>query len=137
MRRASLVLLLFAPALLADPVAKAPEPRELKTTDLRLPPRPSEPTKPTKITSAAELAKAVPDKNARSAIAKQVDLKREYMLLFDWSGSSDDRLTFRVSPMKIKPPVVMFTYKRGRRDDLLRHVKLFALPKTKAYRLEK
>jgi len=133
MRLACFVLLSCVPTLLADPaVPKAPAAREIKLTGLRLPARPGGLTKPTKISSEADLAKAVPDKDARAAIAKQVDFKSEYLLLFAWSGSGGDRLSFRLDKDKNE---AIFASSRGRTRDLRRHVKLFAFPNKTTYRL--
>jgi hypothetical protein len=139
MRLATLLLLLPAPALLADEAEpkdpKAPVAREIKVTS-GLPVRKGLLDKPTKITSAAELAKEVPNKDAQAAIAKQVDFKKEYLLLFAWSGSGGDRINFKVEKGKGGPEVV-FAYTRGFTRDLRRHGKLFAVPNKTTYRMGK
>src|SRR5262245_28054084 len=74
--------------------------------------RPAEGTpKPTRITTAEELAKAVPDKEWRDRIARQVDFAREQLLFVAWSGSGGDKLSFRVEAGK-KGPVVVFGHTR-------------------------
>jgi hypothetical protein len=137
MRLASFILLLSAPALLANPPApNTPSARELDVAGLRLPPRFGRFTDPTKITSLAELARAVPDGAAQAAIIKQVNFKNECVLLFAWSGSGRDRLSVGLGKGK-KGPEEVFTLHPGNTLDLRAHVKLFALPKTATYRIQK
>jgi hypothetical protein len=88
--------------------------------------------KPVKVTDKEELAKAVPDKDAQAAIAKQVDFKKEYVLLFAWSGSSGDRLT-----MSAEKGEVTFTFKHGLVSDFRPHAQLYALPAKMTYRMAK
>jgi hypothetical protein len=136
MRLAALTLLLAAPALVAAPVekkpAKEPEPREIKLKGVKLPVRTEPLDKPVKVTDKEELAKAVPDKDAQAAIAKQVDFKKEYVLLFAWSGSSGDRLT-----MSAEKGEVTFTFKHGLVSDFRPHAQLYALPAKMTYRMAK
>jgi hypothetical protein len=82
--------------------------------------------KPTRITNADELAKAIPDKEWQDCIAKQVDFTREYLLLFAWAGSGQDKLSFKVGGRGIVP-AVEFLYTMGRTDDLRSHFHLFAV----------
>jgi hypothetical protein len=92
--------------------------------------------KPTKITSADELAKAVPDKVWQGTIAKQVDFAKEYLVLFGWSGSGQDKLSFNVEKDN-KRQVVVFSYVPGKTRDLRPHVFLYAVPKDASWRMDK
>src|SRR5262245_38201288 len=60
-------------------------------------------TKPTKIANAEQLAQAIPDKESRDRIAKQVDFDKEELLFFTWIGSATDRLSFKVEETKKGP----------------------------------
>lgn len=88
-------------------------------------------TKPTKITSAEELAKALPGKDVPEKIGKQVDFSKEYLLLFRWSGSGQDKLTAAGEKK------ATFTLKRGLTRDLRPHVHLFAVAKDAEWELAK
>jgi hypothetical protein len=88
-------------------------------------------SKPTKITNAEELAKAIPDtdKDWRDRIAKQVDFEKEELLFFAWTGSATDMLPFQVEETK-KGPVVVFSCKQGRGDEMPRPgFRLYAIAK--------
>lgn len=82
--------------------------------------------KPTVISSAEELEKAIPDAEARAAIAKQIDFKQSKLLWFQWAGSGGDKLTAEAKVIDNKG-VVVFTVQRGRTRDLRQHHRLFAV----------
>ena len=128
------MLLMTAPILLVDDTEPAPDvkPRELKVQKGTLPTADGKLSDPKKITSKEDLAKAVPDADAAAAIAKQVDFKKEVVLLFAWSGSGGDRLT-----MAEEKGAAVFTLKRGLTRDLRRHAKVFALPKAMKFSMAK
>jgi hypothetical protein len=65
----------------------------------------------------------IPDKGVRAAILKQVDFRKERLLLFSWAGSSGDRLLLRGRQEEIA-----FEYSRGDTEDLHLHARLFAVP---------
>src|SRR5262245_41908675 len=121
--------------LLAVPfaIAEEPEPKDRKIVAREievkgLPSARGALGQPVKITSKEELDKAV-GKELSETIAKQVDLKKEFLLLFQWSGSGGDRLT-----LKQDKDSVSFDYLRGRTRDLRMHAKLFALPTKTEYK---
>ena len=128
MLRNLLPVLFVLPVLAAaepEPKAKSPQPRAIKVDGL-----PSDEAafgKPTRIASKKDLEKAIPDKDVRQKVARQVDFKKEYLLLFRWSGSGADRLSVTVDRGK-KGDIARFFYKAGRTRDLRRHAALFALP---------
>jgi hypothetical protein len=141
MSRLSLcALLLFAPMLFADKAepedAKAPKPRELTLKTARPAGKPAGATKPTKVTTKEELAKIVSGKEGVEEITKQVDLKKEYLVVFSWGGSGGDRLSFTTSETKAGPKVT-FTLKRGLTRDFRMHFKVFALPAKATYEMGK
>jgi hypothetical protein len=76
-------------------------------------------SKPTRITNAEELAKAFPDTDEEwlARIARQVDFEKEELLFFAWTGSSTDRLSFKVDQTR-NGPFVVFSYERGRGEDM-------------------
>src|SRR5262245_2630941 len=82
----------LAPTLAQDAGKGASGFREIDLKGLNLAPVPAVASwnKPTKITSAQELAKAFPDKEAQVKIAKQVDFIKDYLLYFRWTGSGGD-----------------------------------------------
>jgi hypothetical protein len=137
MRFAPLVLLLLAPVLSADSPDEPKEgARQIKLDDVRLGKAGKDVTKPTKITSREELAKAIPDKEVQDRLKKDVDLSKEYLLLFVWSASPEDRLEFKVNKGE-KRSDVLFTYFAGRSPEKTRHIKLYALPNDMKYKVEK
>jgi hypothetical protein len=127
MRLVTLTLLFCAAVIVAgDPEpkdGKASEARELKVKDIKVDSKPGRGPKATKITSAKELADAIADKDSQDKLAKLVDFKKEYLLMFFWQGSGGDRITFKVEDKE-----VVFAYKRGLTRDLRRHVKFYAIP---------
>jgi len=134
MRLLLCALLFVAPALvLADdtePKDKKVEAREIKVKGL--PTARGAFKEPTKITSKEELEKAVTDKTAREEILKQVDLKKEFLVLFQWSGSGQDKLE-----MSVDKGTATFTRTPGRTRDLRGHAKLFALPMKTEFKIAK
>jgi hypothetical protein len=87
--------------------------------------------KPTRITNSEELAKAFPDGGEQwlDGIAKQVDFEKEELLLFSWTGSTTDSLSFKVEQTK-RGPVAVFRYKRGWGEDLPKpRLRLYAIAK--------
>src|SRR5262245_60367180 len=107
MRSTVLVLLVAAPLVAADPKdTKAPLAREVKVEGLSLPPRKDGMRKPLKVDTAEELEKAIADPAERAKVAKAVDLKKEFLLIFAWAGSGGDRLSFEAEKGKDKPAVI-------------------------------
>jgi len=56
---------------------------------------------------------------------QQVDFAQQFVLLFGWRGSGQDRLESVVA--ESYPEQVSFTYKPGRTRDLREHVRVYAL----------
>lgn len=83
---------------------------------------------PIVIESEDELVKAFPAEETVAAIKKQVDLKKEKILLFGWSGSGQDKLTHSLAKEK-----VTFQYTRGLTRDLRQHFHAFVLPREFKY----
>jgi hypothetical protein len=110
------------------PKGKSNSVREIHLVRYQGPRDQGDATKPTAITNAAELAKAIPDKEWQDCIASQVDFSREYLLFFAWAGSGQDKLSFEVGGRGIVP-AVEFHYRRGLTQDLRSHFHLFAVAK--------
>src|SRR5262245_45757037 len=132
MRRAVFALFLFAPLVAADDKAepkdpKAPKPREVAfdREEVRLEGQWEKPTK-------VNVEKVVADKNERAAILKQVNLKKEYLLVFAWGGSGGDRVSMEVSK---DGKTVTFKKTPGLTLDLVMHVKLYAVPAGAKYKV--
>jgi hypothetical protein len=98
-------------------------------------PRFSQQQQPIKITDEEELARAIPDKELREQISKQVDFTAHYLVLFAWSGSGGDRVTFQIEGDK-KQPIVMFEFRPGRTADLRGHCHLYAIVKKATLRMK-
>jgi hypothetical protein len=92
-------------------------------------------TKPTPITNAGELTKAIPVEAVQERVKQEVDFAKRQVLFFAWSGSGGDALTYTVEKGK-KGPVVIFQYRRGLQKNLAPHVRLFALPKDAAWKVQ-
>lgn len=107
--------------------------REIDLKGLKLGPAPEngDVKKRTDITSAVKLAEVFTDKDTQDKIAKQVDFAKEYLVLFRWSGSGQDKLTATVE--KAGTPTVIFDYTRGKTKDLRPHAKLFVVNKKTGY----
>jgi hypothetical protein len=104
-----------------EPRAKAVKPREIVVTGL--PAGRGSYDAPTSIPSEKHLAEIVADNDVRAAILKQVDFRKERLLLFSWAGG-DDRLT----PVEGKPGEAAFEFVAGPSEEILTHAKLFAVP---------
>jgi hypothetical protein len=112
----------------------APKARELDVKGLKIVVKESDKLKPAKITNKEELEKAVDDKEAREKIAKQVDFAKEYLVLFRWSGSGGDKLSFKLKRTEGGEDAV-FMLRPGLTRDLRPHVKLFALPNNVGHKI--
>jgi len=64
-------------------------------------------------------------KDALKALAKAVDFKKQFVLVFAWRGSGGDELSYNVA--ESFPEQIFFSMKRGRTRDLRRHSKVYAL----------
>lgn len=116
----------------ADP--NAPKPRELEAKELGGSVKRGPGLKAYKITAASDLSEAFTDKASREAVAKQVDFKREYVLVVAWAGSGGDKLTFEVEKGD-KGSEALLKMQRGLTRDLRQHLKVFAFPKNLPYRM--
>ncbi|GAB4138914.1 MAG: hypothetical protein Tsb009_07460 [Planctomycetaceae bacterium] len=58
-------------------------------------------------------------------LAKQVDFKQQFVLIFAWRGSGQDKMQTVV--LESYPEQIHFSYKPGRTRDLRPHVYIFAL----------
>jgi hypothetical protein len=133
MRLAALTLFLVAPLLLADDKADPKDPKAPKAREISVKGLPTERGgfgKPAKMDTEAEMKKIVLDETAQKEISKQVNFKKEYLLLFRWAGSGGDKVSFTT-----KDGEVTFDFKRGLTRDLRMHSKLFAIPKDAKYKL--
>ena len=82
-------------------------------------------TKPTVIENRPSLVKIF-TAEALPRIDKQVDIGKQVLVFFRWSGSGQDRLTYTIQKQAAKTKVV-FSHRRGRTRDLRRHARLFAI----------
>jgi hypothetical protein len=89
-------------------------------------------TEPMKIASQEELVKAFGEDGAK---AIQVDFTKEYLLLFQWSGSGGDKIGSKTE-MKDGKANVTFTYTAGQTRDVKPHTALFGMPTGSAYKVQ-
>lgn len=87
---------------------------------------------PVQVGSKDELAKVLEDKDAQDAIAKMIDFDTEYVLIFAWSGSGEDRLV-----AKVEKDTVAFSIIGGRTKDRRAHMRVYALAKEAKWSLAK
>lgn len=69
----------------------------------------------------------------RDQIAKQVSFATEYLLLFQWTGAGDDKLSFAVDKAK-DGPVVVFSFTPGKFKNKKGHVQIYAILKNASWR---
>jgi hypothetical protein len=101
--------------------------KEFSLADIRLPQAAGRINKPVEITDDEELAKVFPDKAVQEKLKKGADPATFKLVYFAWSGSGQDKLTYRISDGEKKE--VIFVYTPGRTRDLRAHHRLFAVPK--------
>ena len=92
-----------------------PKPSVFKTSSRR---------KPIVLRSEKEAAEHFSE-DGLAKLTKQVDFEQQFVLLFAWRGSGQDRLRHDVA--ESYPEQVFFTYKAGRTRDLRPHVYVYAL----------
>ena len=88
------------------------------------------------LAKAFEQAKAMDSKKWQDRIVNQVDFSKEYLLLFMWWGSGQDKLSFKVGEDN-KKQIVIFEFSPGSTQDDRFHAHLFAIPKDVNWRVEK
>jgi hypothetical protein len=79
------------------------------------------------INNAAELAKEFEDKAIQAKINAVVDLSKERLIVFSWSGSGKDQLQL-VSADTMNMGNTTFVYKRGLTRDLRQHTHIYVMP---------
>ncbi len=62
---------------------------------------------------------------ALAALKEKVDFEKQFVLVFAWRGSGQDRLSYDV--LESFPEQIVFKYKPGRTRDLRPHVHTYAL----------
>jgi len=92
------------------------------------------PREPEVLASAAAAARVL-DAATLQRVTAEVDFAQRQLLLFAWSGSGQDRMTFQVVPIDGRPTIV-FQYRPGRTRDLRRHVMLYAAPPHLGWKVE-
>lgn len=134
MHAALLLLVLGAEPEPFDPATM--KVREVPDTGHRLTDRSGGEPAPLALRSQADVEKHIPTKPAQDALMKGVDFRKEYLVVIVWYGSGGDRLAHKVQTGK-KGHQVVFTHTTGGRDDKCRHQKVFVLPRTLPFRMEK
>jgi len=89
-------------------------------------------SKPLVIRSADAAAGHFSD-DAVAALKRKLDFKQQFVLVFAWRGSGQDRLRYDVA--ESFPEQVSFRYKPGRTRDLRPHVYIFALRSNVTWRV--
>jgi hypothetical protein len=80
--------------------------------------------KPLVIRTAEDAGKHF-DKDALEVMAKKVDFKKQFVVVFAWRGSGGDKLDYTVA--ESFPEQIGFSHKAGFTDDLRSHIHVFAL----------
>jgi hypothetical protein len=124
---AAMALLAFATSASAADTVK-----EIDLKGLKAVPPMSRADKPTEIKNEEQLSKAFPQKELVEQIKKDVDFDKQKLLLFAWSGSGKDKISFDAGKDE-----VTFTYQRGLTRDLRAHFHLFAIPKDAKWSMSK
>lgn len=119
---ATLVLLYFASFALAADVPAIKQIEAIVPKDNAF--EASGPRKPLVFKSEKEAAEYFSEEELKK-LTRQVDFKEQFVLLFAWQGSGQDKLEYAVA--ESFPEQVMFTYKPGRTKDLRQHVRAYAL----------
>src|SRR5262249_33123935 len=117
---------LLMPAVMRGDDDPEPRPRAVKPREIvvaGLPTGRGSVESPNSIPSEKHLAEVVPNEDVRAAILKQVDFRRERLLLFSWFGGRDS-----LTPVEGKPGEAVFEFVAGKRKDYVAHAKLFAIP---------
>jgi hypothetical protein len=117
----------LAPADGADPAAGRTVIRQIKGFQ---PPRTGQlmgfvRTKPSVMESDEQVVEVLGQQEA-ARVMEQVDLDTEYLLLFQWAGSGQDKLTYKVK-QRDRVATVAFSFQPGRTRDLRRHAYLYAI----------
>jgi hypothetical protein len=107
-----------------EPRARAVMPREIVTAGLPAPGGRARCGATVSIADERRLAELVSDGEARAAILRKVEFRKERLLLFRWEGSGADRL----APAQGRPGEANFEYVCGMTADLFSHARLFAVP---------
>ncbi len=92
----------------------------------------SGPKKPILVKSA-EAAANYFDKDALATLKKKVDFSKQFVLIFAWRGSGQDKI--QVAVAESFPEQIFFSYKRGFTKDLRTHVHIYALRANVKWRL--
>lgn len=89
--------------------------------------------KPIVIESQEDAAKHF-GKNALATLAKEVDFKKQIVLVFAWQGSGGDQMNYTVA--KSLPEQIFFSLAPGRTRDLHAHATVYALRLDVKWRVE-
>jgi len=134
MRLATMLLFLAAPTMAAStPVSPEDKPavREIKAENINSVGRPGRMPAPRKFTTAAEFEKAFSGDGVKEVL-KAVDFAKEYIVVFTWGGSGQDRIEYSTEKNE-----VTFKYTPGRTRDLRGHTKIFVLPSKATFKMGK
>ncbi len=82
---------------------------------------------PLVIESTAQLTKEFDNKDVRAKINKVVDLSKDRLIVFTWSGSGGDTLEL-VSGDTMNMGNTVFAYTPGRTRDLRQHTHIYVMP---------
>lgn len=82
---------------------------------------------PTVVTNTTELERLIPEKAQRDAVAKRVNLSKEYVIVFAWAGRKDDKLT--AIPVTDTGGPVVFEFVPSDIREQSRYTRIFAIPR--------
>lgn len=84
--------------------------------------------RPTVVRNAKALDDAIADKAIAEQVKKQVNFRKQDLLVFSWGGSGQDKLTARIASEEGKGKIA-FEYQAGFTRDFRPHSHLFAIRK--------
>jgi hypothetical protein len=91
--------------------------------------------KPVVVHNAKELAKVVTKEDDQKKLQKLVNFRKQDLLVFAWSGSGGDKITYETKK-GTKGTEVVFHYKRGLTRDLRRHTQMYAVKKGISWKVQ-
>lgn len=132
---AILAVLLAGAALAADEKDKDKDKdklvvKEIPSKDLKLThPKAGKPREPATVASAEELEKNEVVGKAADEVKKHIDFAKQKLVVFAWSGSDRDILTYSIGVGSDARPFVYVEYLPGKTTDAKQHARLLVVPK--------
>jgi hypothetical protein len=116
-----------------------PPARRIPTKDFKVnfPEQPTGAMNPEVIASADELAKSPVLKDAADDLKKQIDFKKEKLLIFAWSGKPKDVVGPTATTIEGKKTTVVFTYTPGATKGTRNRIYLYTVSRDAEVKVER